>query len=205
MASGNAFTPEDIGKINESVLSRYAKVAGGAWAKLFRYPVGREGMDGLGYDRSITAALPAEVAATYCGVSHVFSVSPVVPAGKTLDIGCGAGVDTILAARLAGPEGAAAGVDMTPEMISLAASNAVKSRLGNVSFSRASAEALPFPDQSFDAVISNGVFNLVVDKQKALTEAWRVLRPGGRLAVADQILSGESPRDVDTMTRNWGR
>ncbi|MDH5508805.1 MAG: methyltransferase domain-containing protein [Nitrospinota bacterium] len=199
------FTPQDIGKINRSVLSRYAKVAGGAWRKLFRYPTGKDGMDGLGYDKALTSALPGDVAATYCGVSHLFASAPVPLGGKILDIGCGAGVDTILAARLAGPEGASAGVDMTPEMIALAAANARKSGATNVSFSRASAESLPFPDQCFDTVISNGVFNLVPDKQKALAEAWRVLRPGGRLAIADQILSDESPRDVDTMTAHWGR
>ena len=203
--AGAAFTPEDLEKINNSVLSRYAKVAAGGWKKLFRYPTGREGMDGLGYDSKVTAILDEETASTYCGVTHLFSTSPIRFGDRILDIGCGAGVDTILAAHLAGKDGAADGVDMTPQMLALARENQKRTGSDNVSFSQASGEALPFSDHSFDVVISNGVFNLIPDKQKALAEAWRVLRPGGRMVIADQILSDESPRDVDTMTRHWGR
>ena len=205
MNNASLFSKEDATKINSQVLLRYARVAQGEGGKLFRYPIGRAGLDGLGYDKATTALLPDDIASTFCGVSNVFSAAPVAPGAGVLDIGCGAGVDTIIAARMAGPAGKAAGIDLTPGMIALAQDNAKRAGASNVSFMQASAESLPFPDGSFHLVTSNGVFNLVIDKEKALAEAWRVLRPGGRLAIADQTLADESPRGVDTMTRNWGR
>jgi arsenite methyltransferase len=126
--------------------------------------------------------------------------------GETiLDIGCGAGVDTILAAKLAWASGAVTGIDLVPEMLARARENARLAGLDNVTFQEASAEQLPFHDASFDVVISNGVFNLVVDKVKALEEVLRVLKPGGRFMIADQVLAGELPKETRARVENWAR
>ena len=122
-----------------------------------------------------------------------------------MDVGCGTGVDTIVAANKVGPTGIVTGIDLVPKMLAQATANARMMDLKNVKFLEASAEKLPFPDINFDVVISNGVFNLVIDKPKALAEAFRVLRPGGRLMIADQILVGQLPREKQARIENWFR
>jgi ubiquinone/menaquinone biosynthesis C-methylase UbiE len=112
-------------------------------------------------------------------------------------------VDTIVAAITAGPEGRVVGLDLTPEMLERAKENLSKTSLENVSFQEGSAEDLPFPEASFDVVISNGVFNLVPDKAKALKEVLRVLKPNGRFMMADQVLATEAPADISSMIEKW--
>ncbi len=120
-----------------------------------------------------------------------------------MDIGCGAGVDAIVAAKMVSTTGTVRGIDMVPEMLAQARENARMTELENVTFMEASAEKLPFPDASFDVVISNGVFNLVADKTRALEEAFRVLKPESRLMIADQILVGQLPRRKKARIKNW--
>jgi ubiquinone/menaquinone biosynthesis C-methylase UbiE len=132
-------------------------------------------------------------------------LGPIHEGEAILDIGCGAGVDSIIAARLVGPSGSVTGIDLVPEMLARASENARLAGLDNVTFQESSAEQLPFPDNSFDMVISNGVFNLVVDKVKALSEVFRVLKPGGRFLLADQVLAGELPKETKTRMENWAR
>jgi ubiquinone/menaquinone biosynthesis C-methylase UbiE len=122
-----------------------------------------------------------------------------------LDIGCGAGVDSIIAARLVGPTGAVTGIDLVPEMLARARENVRQAGVANVTFQESSAEQLPFPDHSFDVVISNGVFNLVVDKAKALGEVFRVLKLRGRFMLADQVLSGDLAKEIKARIENWAR
>ncbi len=109
----------------------------------------------------------------------------------------------MVAAMMVGPAGRAAGVEMVPEMLARAKENHQMTDLKNVTFVEGSAEKLPFPDESFEIVISNGVFNLVIDKARALEEAFRVLRPCGRLMIADQVLADEIQKDEKTMVDNW--
>lgn len=104
---------------------------------------------------------------------------------------------------MAGPDGRVLGIDITPEMIERARENLRKTSLENVSFEVGSAEELPFPEAHCDAVISNGVFNLVPDKMRALKEVYRVLKPNGRFMVADQVLATEAPADIGAMVDNW--
>jgi arsenite methyltransferase len=106
---------------------------------------------------------------------------------------------------MVGPEGRVIGIDMTPEMLARARKNLQETKLQNVSFHNASAEDLPFPDESFDVVISNGVFNLIPDKAKALKEVFRVLKPHGRMMIADQILTGVLPADLKARIESWFR
>jgi ubiquinone/menaquinone biosynthesis C-methylase UbiE len=145
------------------------------------------------------------VAAAYCGVGNPFTLGPIHPGEAILDIGCGAGVDSLIAARMVGPSGSVRGIDLVPEMLNRAKENARLVRAENVEFMEGSAEELPFPDASFEVVISNGVFNLVVDKVKALEEVMRVLKPGGRFMIADQVLAGELPKETRARVENWAR
>ncbi len=112
-------------------------------------------------------------------------------------------MDTVVAAIMVGPHGKATGLDLTPDMLKQAKKNLKKTSLKNVTFQEASAEQLPFPDGTFDVVISNGVFNLIPDKAKALREVKRVLKLSGRFLLADQILMGEIPADTESMVKNW--
>lgn len=194
----------EIHTIREGIRHKYTQVAtqsdaGGS----FQYPTGREGMQQQGYPMELVQDLPEAVLQAFCGVGNPFSLGPIRPGETVLDIGCGAGVDTLIAARLVGPTGRVAGVDATPEMITRARANLALAGLTNVSFEIAAAEALPFPDREFDVVISNGVLNLTVDKEQALREVHRVLKRGGRLMVADMVLVTELPGDQAGKVENW--
>jgi SAM-dependent methyltransferase len=200
----NELTHQDKQRIEASIRGKYLKVAASPEG-LFRYPTGRAGLEALDYGPDMVRGLPEPVAAAYCGVGNPFTLGPIREGEAVLDIGCGAGVDSIIAAKLVGPSGAVTGIDLVPEMLARAGENARLAGVDNVTFRVSSAEQLPFPDNSFDVVISNGVFNLVVDKVKALGEVFRVLKPGGRFMLADQVLSGELPKETKARVENWAR
>ena len=120
-----------------------------------------------------------------------------------LDLGCGVGFDACVAARLAGPEGRVVGVDITPGMVTRAWEFSMVLPFRNLSFQVASAEKLPFPPQFFDVVISNGVLNLVIDKDKAAEEIFRVLKPSGHLLLADMVLVAPLPPERENLIENW--
>ena len=197
-------TTEDRRRIEESIRQKYAEFSSSPESK-FNYPTGRAGIEGLKYDPELIQDLPDNVIATYCGVGNPFNLGPINRGEAVLDIGCGAGVDTFVAAKMVGPEGRVIGIDMTPEMLARARKSLQETTLQNVSFHNASAEDLPFPDESFDVVISNGVFNLIPDKARALEEVFRVLRPRGRMMIADQILTGVLPADMKARIESWFR
>jgi arsenite methyltransferase len=197
-------SPQDQLRIEEGIKGKYVKVAVSPEG-LFRYPTGRAGLEALQYDPQIIQALPEKVVAAYCGVGNPFTLGPINENEAVLDIGCGAGVDSLIAAKLVGPSGSVKGIDLVPEMLNRAQENARLAGADNVEFMEVSAEELPFPDASVDVVISNGVFNLVVDKVKALSEVFRVMKPGGRFMLADQILAGELPKDTRARVENWAR
>ena len=199
----NELTAQDKQQIEEGIRGKYAKVAVSPEGQ-FRYPTGRAGLEAMHYDPYLIRVLPESVTATYCGVGNPFTLGPIHPGDIVLDIGCGAGVDSIFAALMAGPSGKVTGIDLVPEMLERAKENARLSAL-NINFLEGSAEDLLFSDNTFDVVISNGVFNLVVDKVKALSEVYRVLKPGGRFMLADQILAGELPKETKARIENWAR
>jgi len=197
-------TAEEKQRIGESIRGKYLQVAISPKG-LFRYPTGRAGLEALGYDPVMVLALPDTVADAYCGGGNPVSLGPIREGEAVLDIGCGAGVDSILAGKLTGPAGAVTGIDLVPEMLARARENARLAGVDKVYFQESSAEQLSFPEASFDVVISNGVFNLVVDKVKALGEVFRVLKPGGRFMLADQVLAGELPKETKSRVENWAR
>ena len=196
------FTTEDLDKIDAGIREKYLKAAKSPEG-LFKYPTGKRGLKALHYDKSLIDKLPNAVAATYCGVGNPFSLGKINTGEQVLDIGCGAGVDTILASMLTGPTGNVVGVDIVPEMLQQAEKNLMMTAQKNVNFKKAPCEQLPYPVDTFDVVISNGVINLIPDKEAALAEIYRVLKPGGRLMMADQIDSGNVQKDIKARLANW--
>jgi len=157
----------------------------------------------LGYDPDELAALPAQCTASFAGIANPHAIAPILPAETVLDIGCGAGMDLLLAACRVGPGGRAIGMDMTEAMRDRARASAAAAGLTNVEVYRADATALPLPDASVDVVISNGVLNLVPEKERAFAEIKRVLRPGGRLQLADIVLDAALGEDVRRNIDLW--
>jgi arsenite methyltransferase len=193
---------DDLKKIEAGIRDKYIKVADSPEG-LFKYPTGRLGIEAQKYDPELVGALQEAVISSYCGVGNPFSLGPINKGDVVLDIGCGAGVDTILAAMMAGPTGKAVGIDIVPEMLQRAKSNLERTGLKNASFKSTSEEVLPFSDNEFDVVISNGVINLIPDKAALLKEVSRVLKPGGRLMLADQVAIGSVQKDMKTRLANW--
>ena len=195
-------TQDDIDKIEAGIRNKFIKVADSPEG-LFKYPTGRSGIEAQKYDPELVGVLPEEVISSYCGVGNPFSLGPINKGDVILDIGCGTGVDTILAAMMAGPTGKAVGIDIVPEMLQRARSNVALTGLKNASFESTSGGILPFSDNEFDVVISNGVINLIPDKAALLKEVSRVLKPGGRLMLADQVAISSVQKDMKTRLANW--
>jgi arsenite methyltransferase len=194
----------DKENITKSILEKYAKASFSIEGS-FRYPTGAPALRMLGYEETILSLMPESVQAAYCGVGNPFSLGAIDPGMAVIDIGSGAGVDTLFAALMVGPGGRVVGIDITPEMVERAKANLNQMKLPNVSFYQASAEQLDFPPEGFDVAISNGVLNLVVNKERALAEIFKVLKPGGRLMLADQVLAGDPPQSIKGMVASWYR
>lgn len=193
------------GSIEDQLLDRFRKAAQGPQG-LFSYPTGRAGLRGLGYAEEALNSLPEAVQEFYCGVGNPFAAGQPKAGEQVLDVGCGAGVDALIAAHFVGPGGRVVGLEFSPEMRQRAQASAEAVGLGAVVFQQGGAEQLPFADESFDLLLSNGVYNLVLRKRQALAEAFRVLRPGGRLQVADQILDGDVPAQPQPLSAgDWAR
>jgi arsenite methyltransferase len=200
---GPELTEDDILKVRAGIREKYDRVAAAGSGCCFQYPTGREGMELQGYPPELLQDFPPEVLAAFCGAGNPFSLEPLNPGDAVLDIGCGAGVDSLVAGRLVGAGGRVVGIDVTAAMIEKARAHQARLGLGHVAFQVADAEALPFPDNDFDAVISNGVFNLTLNKAKALAEVYRVLKPGGRFLLADMVLVAALPPDLSDKVENW--
>jgi arsenite methyltransferase len=196
-------TESEILKVRQGIKEKYDRVAAAGAGGCFRYPTGKAGMEIQSYPQELINNFPPEVPAAFCGVGNPFSLGSFDPGDAVLDIGCGAGVDSLVAAHLVGAGGTVVGLDVTPAMIERARAHQARLGLANVTFQVGEAEALPFPDASFDVVISNGVFNLTLNKEKALKEAHRVLKPGGRLRLADMVLVAALPPEKSDKVENW--
>lgn len=180
----------------QQVRKRFANVARSPQSERV-FPVGPDSAKQLGYDADEIDNLPVEVTESFSGVGNPLSLQELSPGQTVLDIGCGAGLDGILAARRIGPTGTVIGIDMTAEMLDKAKRNAVAAEISNVQFCLGDAEELPVEDETVNVVITNGVFNLCLDKPRVLAELYRALRPGGRLQMADIFLHDEvTPEEV---------
>ncbi len=195
---------EDKIRITKGIRQKYRRVASGPQGN-FRYPTGSAGLNAQQYDQAVLEHLDEEIQSSYCGVGNPFLLGPISAGDAVLDVGCGTAVDTLVAALLSGENGKAVGVDLVPEMLDRARLNIQKSRIENIFIALASAEELPFADDSFDVIISNGAFNLVPDKPRALTESIRVLRPAGKFMIADQVLTEEIVGNKESILESWSR
>jgi len=170
----------------------------------FIFPTGRAWALDLGYPQDLLARVPEASCESFAGVANPFSMGALQPGEHVLDVGCGAGMDSLVAAQMVGPAGSVTGVDVTPEMVAKARGSIAEMGLGNVRIVEGSAEHLPFDGASFDVVISNGVIDLIPDKDAVFSELYRVLAPGGRMQIADVTIqnpvSEEGRRNIDLWT-----
>ena len=192
----------DVLAILDAVRKKYAAVSSSAAGK-FSYATGRAGALLLGYDPAVASAMPDEVLEAFCGVGNPFSLGAIGPGEAVLDVGCGAGFDLIVASRFAGPTGQTCGIDLTPEMVERGEKNLSRAGMSNAEIRLAGAEAIPYPDSTFDVVISNGALNLSPLKGQSFAEIFRVLKPGGRLQFADIVLQEGLPPDVACSLEAW--
>ena len=193
----------DLGRLRQAIQEEYAAVARDP-GRGYHFHTGRVLASMLGYHDDWLEGIPEGSIASFAGTGNPFCIGVLAPGTKVVDIGCGAGFDSLIAAQLVGPSGQVIGVDMTPAMLEVARKSAIETGLGNVEFRNGLAESLPVPDGWADVVISNGVLNLLPDKLAALQEMARVLKPAGRLQIGDilvqQAVPEEAKRHIDLWT-----
>lgn len=189
-------------KVIAAVQDMYTAVAT-APARGYHFPVGREACIALGYPPAQLDALPAEALESFAGVGYPFRAGAIRPGDTVLDLGAGSGTDALLAARVAGPRGRVIALDMTPAMRTKLGALVARLQITNVEVLDGNAEAIPLPDACVDVVTSNGVLNLVPDKRKAIAEIRRVLRPGGRVQIADIVIRRPVTLDCATDPKLW--
>jgi arsenite methyltransferase len=169
----------------------------------FIFPTGRSWAQELGYPEPELARVPDAIVDSFAGVANHWLLGDVEPGEVVLDLGCGAGTDLLIAAQKTGPAGRAIGIDMTSAMLERAAAGAREMGLANVELHESLIEALPLEDASVDVVISNGVIDLVPDKEAVFAEIDRVLRPDGRLQLADVVIHTEVSEDARERIDLW--
>ena len=205
MTSQEAQSPEEdfLLQLRSAVQDEYAEVAANP-DKGFHFHTGRTLAEILEYSDEMLAKVPQRVVASLAGTGNPFSMGELQAGEKVVDIGCGAGFDSFIAARMVGQTGSVVGVDMTPAMLERATKAASEEGLRQLDFKEGFAEELPVPDGWADVIISNGVGNLCPDKEHVFGEMVRKLKPGGRIQIGDILVSRAVPAgakdDIDLWT-----
>jgi arsenite methyltransferase len=194
--------PVDVGVLRAEIQKTYTEVST-EQEHDFVFPTGRWWAEELGYPQPELSRVPDGSVESVAGVANHFALGRLDPGQAVVDLGCGAGADLLIAAQMVGPEGRVIGVDMTPAMLDRARESAAAMGLANVELHEGVIESLPLPDRSVDAVISNGVIDLIVDKDAVFDEIDRVLRPGGRLQFADVVIHKEVSEDARKRIDLW--
>ena len=193
--------PVDVDVLRDEIQKTYGKVSTKP-EEAFIFPTGRPWAEDLGYPPEL-ANVPERSVESFAGVANHFVLGRIDKGATVLDLGCGAGTDLLIAAQMVGPTGRAIGIDMTPTMLERARRSADEMALDNIDLHEGLIESLPLEDESVDVVISNGVLDLVHDKEAVFAEIDRVLKPGGRLQIADVIIHKEVSEDARKRIDLW--
>ena len=193
----------DTQKLRDEIRSIYARVATEPSGDFHFHRGPKYAAEFLGYEYRVLADLPNESTASFAGVANPHRMGPIGEGSVVVDIGCGAGMDLLLAAKSVGPTGRAIGVDMTEAMLEKASMAAREAGLNNVEVRLGDAMSLPLDDNSMDVVISNGVLNLVPDKSIAYSDVFRILKPGGRFLYGDIVVGSELSESIRRNIDLW--
>ena len=194
--------PVDVDVLRGEIRKTYTEVSADQ-AKDQIFPTGRAWAQELGYPEPELSRIPDASVESFAGVANHWPLGRVEPGETVLDLGCGAGTDLLIAAQMTGPRGRAIGIDMTAAMLERTRASAAEMGLENVELHETLVEALPLEDASVDVVISNGVIDLIPDKEAVFDEIDRVLRPGGRLQFADVVIHHEVSEDARKRIDLW--
>jgi ubiquinone/menaquinone biosynthesis C-methylase UbiE len=169
----------------------------------YHFEMGRGLAEKLGYEKKDLDRIPADAIESFAGVGYYFDMADLKEGDLVLDLGSGSGMDSFIAALKVGASGKVTGVDMTDDQLGKSERLRKERQFTNVSFFKSYIESLPFPDGTFDAVISNGVINLSADKEKVFAEVSRVLKPGGRMVIADIVTEKQLPENITCNSTLW--
>jgi SAM-dependent methyltransferase len=192
----------DTETLRKAIKDEYKEVAGDP-GKGFHFHTGRRLIKIVGYKDEWLKGVSELAIESFAGTGNPFAMGELAAGERVVDVGSGGGIDSLIAARMVGPNGEVVGIDMTPAMLEKACAAAAESGIDNVEFREAYMEDLPVPDGWADVVISNGVLNLTPDKRKALGEMFRVLRSGGRLQIGDIQVNREVPEGAKRKIDLW--
>ncbi len=191
-------------EIRKAVRYKYAEVSISAEGK-FQYLTGKDGAKALGYDPAMIESAHARFFESSCGVGNPFSLGNIRLGDVIMDFGCGAGFDLFVARKLVGESGRVYGIDLTENMVLRARENLTLAGITNFEIKKVDSETIPYDDNSFDVVISNGVINLSPNKETTFAEIYRVLKPGGKLQFADVVLDKELPASFAGSADAWSQ